>query len=107
MIRKESFTKKQKREFDRLDKKDKEKVIEVAVEQTISNAFGNKIAESINVGLELQMHWLYEKYVQKMDSVTAHSDEWNLLVESMLSDIRVAQISYEKRNAIENGAQNE
>lgn len=107
MIRKENFTKKQKKEFDRLDKKDKEKVIEVAVEQTLSKTFGNKIAESINVGTELQMHWLYEKYVQKMDSITAHSSEWNLLVESMLSDIRLAQINYEKRNLIKNEAQNE
>lgn len=87
-----NLSKKQKKEFNKLSKHDKMKVSEAILTQAINDSFINKIAESIIAGSKFRDKTLYEKYVKEIDGLAEGSEERNVLVEKLLSSIRVSYI---------------
>lgn len=86
------LSEKEKKKFNNLSKRDKMKVSEAMLTQAINNSFGRKIAESIISGGNLMDKTLYEKYVKEIDGLAEGSEERNILIEKLLSSIRVSHI---------------
>ena len=92
-----NWTKKQQREFNRLPPEEKEKVLEVAIAQAVSNKLAKFFMDFTISGELIRSNELYTRYVKELDNMTVNSFEWAETVERLLSDIRVGYLNYKQK----------
>lgn len=93
------FSKQWFKEFNKQSNDDKQKILQVIVEEMVNKALTTAYTDSMITGMYYRCESLYEKYVQPLDKLDSHSEEWSTLVAKLLSEIRVAHLEYEKLNA--------
>lgn len=93
------FSKQWWKEFDKQSEEDKQKILQVLIEGMVNKALEKAYTDSMITGMYFRCEALYEKYVQPLDKLDSHSEEWSTLVAKLLSEIRVAHLEYKKLNA--------
>lgn len=88
------FSKQWWKEFNRQSKEDKQKILQVIIEETVNKALTTAYTDSMITGIYFKSEALYEKYVQPLDKLDSHSEEWSTLVTKLLSEIRVNHLDY-------------
>lgn len=92
-----NWTKKQKKEFNRLSPADKQKVTEVAIARAVNSTLMKHIPDATITGELLRSNELYERYVRTLDDMTVNSFEWAEEVQKLLSDIRTGYLKYQQK----------
>ncbi len=90
------FSKKGKKQFNKLSNDDKIAVAQVAIADAVNNAMRKDITDAMTNGMLFQMESLYNRFVRKADQLTLDSDEWLATVDNLMSDIRVGHLKYEQ-----------
>lgn len=97
------FTKEWFKQFNKLSDKDKQKVLEIVIKNMMNSALVSASSNGVMNGMYLKGERFYTDYVEKMDKMDSHSQEWSDMVEKLLSDIRVCHVEYQKRQEQQNG----
>lgn len=94
-----SMNRKQKREFDKLDKDKKAELLKSAIIDKVSGTMSQEIAKSMISGMELEREQIYQKFVVPIDSLseTFQNDEWNTEIKKLLSYLRMEHIKYKQK----------
>lgn len=90
------FTKKGKKQFNKLSAQDKQVVAEVAIADAVEKALSKYIPDAILCGRRLALQGLYEKYVKEIDNGSLDDGEKQIITDKILSDIRIGHVEYEK-----------
>lgn len=92
-----NWTKKQKKEFNRLSPADKQTVTEVAIARAVNSALMKHVPDATITGELLRSNELYERYVRTLDDMTVNSFKWAEEVQQLLSDIRTGYLKYQQK----------
>ncbi len=90
------YSKKGKKQFNKLSNEDKVAVAQVAIADAVNNAMRKDITDAMTNGMLFQMESLYNRFVRKADQMTLDSDEWLAMVDNLMSDIRIGHLKYEQ-----------
>lgn len=102
----EHWNRQQKRKFDKLDKDTQAEMLTSGVMEKITPIYNKAVAQSMLSGIKLERKQVYDRFVNKIDSAEKGSDEWNSLVEDMLSYFRVRYLQYNMETKKENVKEN-
>ena len=92
----EPFSKEWWKQYNKLSIEDRQKVLELLVEETMKKALIKATINAMIDGIRFASESLYETYVQPLDKLNSNSEEWSTLVTKLLSNIRVSHFEYEK-----------
>lgn len=88
------FSKQWMKEFNKQSDEDKKKILQVVVEEMVNKALTTAYVDAFTTGAYYKSKAMYERYVQLLDKMDSHSEEWSTLVSKMLSEIRVDHVRY-------------
>lgn len=94
-----NWTEKEWKQFNRLSKEDKQRVMEVMIARAVNDALNKHITDYTITGCLIEAKNLYERHVKAIDAMTVNSFKWAEAVQALLSDIRTDYAKYRKKYA--------
>lgn len=92
------MNRKQKRRFNKLSPDEKAPIIEAELVQKVSPILAQEISKAMIAGMNLVYEKLFDEFVNPLDTADSE-DEWNMMINNMLSLIRTQYLRIEARKA--------
>lgn len=96
----DKMNRKQKRKFNKLSPDEQAPIIEAELIQKVSPIMAKEIAKAMITGMDLVYEKLFDEFVNPLDT-TDSEDEWNMMINNLLSLIRTQYLRIETNKANE------